>query len=94
MKETVTNLSPELVIMAVYDSSAHDSRNMWGPRKYQDSENILGDATVVSTRALNAAKHDLYQVLAINSNYSFHNWVQIGRAVTTDPNYFSVMGQI
>lgn len=54
MKETVTHLSPDLVFMAVYDSSAHDSRNMWGPRKYQDSENILGDATVVSVRILNA----------------------------------------
>lgn len=54
MKETVTHLSPDLVFMAVYDSSAHDSRNMWGPRKYQDTENILGDATVVSVRILKA----------------------------------------
>lgn len=53
MKETVTHLSPDLVFMAVYDSSAHDSRNMWGPRKYQDSVNTLGNATVVSMRALN-----------------------------------------
>lgn len=54
MKETVNHLSPDLVFMAVYDSSAHNSRNMWGPRKYQDSQNILRNATVVSVRALNA----------------------------------------
>lgn len=54
MKETVNHLSPDLVFMAVYDSSAHNSRNMWGPRKYQDSQNILRNATVVSMRALNA----------------------------------------
>lgn len=54
MKETVTHLSPDLVFRAVYDSSAHDSRNMWGPRKYQASENTLGDATVLRMRAFNA----------------------------------------
>lgn len=54
MKETVNHLSPDSVFMAVYDSSAHDSRNMWGPREYQDSENILREATVVSVSALNA----------------------------------------
>lgn len=54
MKETVTHLSPDLVFRAVYDSSAHDSRNTWDPRKYQASGNTLGDATVVSMRALNA----------------------------------------
>lgn len=54
MKETVNNLSPDFVFMVVYDSSARDSRNMWDPRKYQVSENILRDATVVSVRAQNA----------------------------------------
>lgn len=54
MKERDIHLSPDLVFMTVYDSSTHDSRNMWGPRKYQAPENTLGDATVVSVRALNA----------------------------------------
>lgn len=53
MKETVNHLSLDLVFMLFYGSSAQDSRNMWGPRKYQDSENILRNATVVSMRALN-----------------------------------------
>lgn len=56
MKEAVNHLSPDSVFMAVYDSSAHDSRNMWGPREYQDSENILREATVVSVSALNAGQ--------------------------------------
>lgn len=56
MKETVNHLSPGLVFLAVYGSSAHDSRNMWGPGKYQDSQNILRNATVVSMRALNAGQ--------------------------------------
>jgi len=54
MKEAVNHLSPVLVFMAIYDPSALDSRNMWGPRKYQDAENRLRNTTVVSVRALNA----------------------------------------
>lgn len=38
LKERVNHLSSNLFFMAVYDSPANDSRNMWGPRKYQDWE--------------------------------------------------------
>lgn len=38
LKGGVNHLLSNLFFMAVYSSPANDSRNMWGPRKYQDWE--------------------------------------------------------
>lgn len=52
MKSMVNHLSSDLIVNI--NCSTQDSRNMWGPRKYQDSESVLKEDAVVSVRDLNA----------------------------------------